>query len=126
MPRKVADVPSAPGALGPYSPAVEANGLVFFSGQVGIDPADGTRSPEVVGQTRRIMDTIGAMLADLDLGFADVVKTTIFLADMADFAAVNEVYGSYFDASPPARSTVQAGGLPGGFLVEIEIIAARP
>ena len=126
MTKKVAHVPSAPRALGPYSPAVEANGFVFFSGQVGLDPEDGSRSPDVAGQARRVMDTIGAMLADLGLGYADIAKTTIFLADIADFAVVNKVYATYFDEAPPARSTVQAGALLGGFLVEIEVIAARP
>jgi 2-iminobutanoate/2-iminopropanoate deaminase len=71
------------------------------------------------------MENIGAVLGDLGLGFDDVVKTTIFLADIADFPAVNEIYGSYFEAAAPARATVQAGALPGGFLVEIEAIAAR-
>ena len=126
MPKNVLNTPSAPGALGPYSVAVEAAGLVFISGQVAIDPSTGERAPEdVVAQAKQIMTNIEAILADVNLGFDDVVKTTIFLADMADFPKVNEVYGAAFVDQPPARSTVEAGALPGGFLVEIETIAAR-
>lgn len=126
MPKSVPHTPSAPAALGPYSVAAEAAGLVFISGQVAIDPSSGERAPDdVSAQTRRVMDNIGAILGDLDLGYADIVKTTIFLADMADFPTVNEIYGSYFGEEPPARATVQAGALPGGFLVEIEVVAAR-
>ena len=106
--------------------AAEAAGLVFISGQVAIDPASGERAPDdVSAQTRRVMDNIGAILGDLGLGYADIVKTTIFLADMADFPTVNEIYAGYFGEEPPARATVQAGALPGGFLVEIEVVAAR-
>lgn len=126
MPKTVHDVPSAPPALGPYSLATEAAGLVFLSGQVALDPDTGERSPDDVSvQAKRVMDNIGAMLGDVGLGYPDILKTTIFLADIDDFAAVNEVYGSYFDTDPPARSTFQAGALPGGFLVEIEVVAAR-
>lgn len=126
MPKQVLSTPSAPGALGPYSVAVEAAGLVFISGQVALDPATGERAPDdVEAQVRQIMRNIEAILSDVGLGFDDVVKTTIFLADMADFPKVNEIYGAAFGDSPPARSTVEAGGLPGGFLVEIETIAAR-
>lgn len=126
MPKNIPSTPSATKPMAPYSVAAEAAGLVFISGQVAVDPTTGERSPDqVTVQARRVMDNIGVVLADLGLGFADIVKTTIFLADIADFAAVNEVYGSYFDAEPPARSTFQAGALPGGFLVEIEAVAAR-
>jgi 2-iminobutanoate/2-iminopropanoate deaminase len=99
---------------------------VFISGQVALDPSTGERAPDdVSAQTRQIMTNIEAILGDVDLGFDDVVKTTIFLADMADFPTVNEIYGAAFADQPPARSTVQAAALPGGFLVEIETIAAR-
>ncbi len=126
MPKQVLSTPSAPGALGPYSVAVEAAGLVFVSGQVAIDPATGARAPDdVAAQADQVMRNIGAVLGDVGLGYDDIVKTTIFLADIADFPAVNDVYGSFFDSEPPARSTVQAGALPGGFLVEIEVVAAR-
>lgn len=126
MPKAVPDVPSAPPPVGPYSLATETAGLVFFSGQVALHPETGERSPDdVVAQAERVMENIGAMLGDVGLGFDDIVKTTVFLADMGDYAAVNEVYGSYFEAEPPARSAIQAGALPGGFLVEIEVVAAR-
>ena len=126
MPKTVPDVPSAPPALGPYSFAAEAAGLVFFSGQVALDPDTGERGPDdVATQAERVMRNIGAMLGDVGLGYDDIVKTTIFLADMADYPTVNEVYGSYFGTAPPARSAIEAGALPGGFLVEIEVVAAR-
>lgn len=126
MPKKVLSTPSAPGALGPYSVAVEANGLVFISGQTAIDPTTGERSPEdVTAQAHQIMKNLGAILGDVGLTHDDIAKTTIFLTDMSDFGAVNEVYGSYFGSAPPARSTVEVAALPGGFLVEIEVVAAR-
>lgn len=100
--------------------------MVFLSGQVALDPTTGERSPDdVAEQSHRVMKNIGGILGDVGLGYTDIAKTTIFLADMADYPVVNEVYGSYFDAEPPARSAIQAGALPGGFLVEIEVVAAR-
>ncbi len=126
MPKQVPATPSAPTAIGPYSPATEANGFVFVSGQVGVDPATGDTAPEAGDQTRQIMDNIGAILGDVGLAYSDVVKATIFLTDMADFPVVNEAYGSYFPDDPPARSTVQVAALPRPqFNVEIEVIAAR-
>lgn len=126
IPKRILDVPSAPSPIGPYSAATEANGFVFFSGQVGMDTDTGSPAAnDVAGQARRAMQNIGAMLGDLGLGFDDVVKTSIFLADIGDFPVVNEVYAEYFEGANPARSTFQAAGLPGGYLVEIEVIAAR-
>lgn len=126
MPKTVPDTPSAPQSLAPYSPAAEAGGLVFVSGQVGMDPQTGERAPDdVAAQTRQVMANIGAVLGDLGLGYDDIVKTTIFLADIDDYSTVNEVYGSYFDGGYPARSAFQAGALPAAFLVEIEVVAAR-
>ena len=126
LPKKVPSTPSAPNAMGPYSFATEAGGLVFLSGQVALDPATGERRPDDIEiQTRQVMDNIGAILGDLGLTYEDIAKTTIFLAEMADYPKVNEVYGSYFGTEPPARSAIQAGALPGGFLVEIEVVAAR-
>ena len=126
MPKATPAVPSAPRSLGPYSPVTEANGFVFLSGQVGIDPAGGESvGDDVVDQTHRVMRTIGAMLGDLGLGYDDIVKTTIFLTDIADFPAVNEAYAGYVGEARPARSTFQVAALPGGFRVEIEVIAAR-
>ena len=112
--------------MGPYSFATEAGGLVFLSGQVALDPTTGKRSPDDVGdQTRQVMKNIGALLGDQGLTYGDIAKTTIFLADIADYPTVNEIYASYFETEPPARSALQAGALPGGFLVEIEVVAAR-
>jgi 2-iminobutanoate/2-iminopropanoate deaminase len=126
MPKTVPATPSATKPLAPYSVATEANGLVFISGQVAIDPVTGERSPDdVATQARRVLDNIGVILGDVGLGYDDVVKTTIFLTDMGDFAIVNEVYAGYFGAEPPARSTFQVAGLPAGFLIEIEAVAAR-
>lgn len=126
MPKTVPATPSAPNAMGPYSFATEAGGLVFLSGQVALDPASGERRPDDIEiQARQVMDNIGAILGDLGLSYGDIVKTTIFLADMGDYPKVNEVYASYFGTEPPARSAIQAGALPGAFLVEIEVVAAR-
>jgi 2-iminobutanoate/2-iminopropanoate deaminase len=126
MPKSVPEITNGPNPVGAYSVATEANGFVFVSGQVALDPATNSKvEGDVTAQARRVMDNIGLILGDLGLGYTDVVKTMIFLADIADFGAVNEVYGSYFTTEPPARSTFQAGALPGGYLVEIEVIAAR-
>ena len=126
MPKKILDAPSGPEPLGPYSIATEANGFVFCSGLVPIDPTTGTGVDGDIGvQTHQVMRNIGGVLRDVGLTYDDIVKTTIFLADIGDFPAVNEVYGQYVGDSKPARSTVEAGALPGGFHVEIECIAAR-
>ena len=112
--------------MGPYSVVTEANGFVFVSGQVAVDPLTRERSPEDVEvQTTQAMSNIAAILGDLELEIADIVKTTIFLADIGDFPKVNAVYAGFLGDEPPARSTVQVGALPGGFLVEIEVVAAR-
>ena len=114
----------APAAIGPYSQAIQAGELLFCSGQIPLDPATGELvAGDVRVQAGQVMRNIEAMLAAAGAGFADVIKTTIYLADMADFAAVNEVYGSCFTAHKPARSTVAVKGLPRGALLEIEVIA---
>ena len=126
MPKQAPEISSGPSPMGAYSPAIEANGFVFISGQVALDPM--TNSPtggDVGAQARRVMDNIGLILFDVGLTYGDLVKTMIFLADIADFDVVNRAYGGYFGDAPPARSTVQVGGLPGGFLIEIESIATR-
>lgn len=126
MPKQILDTPNGPEPLGPYSIATEANGFVFLSGMIGIDPA--TNQPvdgDVADQAHQTMRNIGAVLGDLGLGYHDIVKTTIFLADMDDFARVNAVYGEYVGTARPARSTIEAAALPGGFRVEVEAIAAR-
>ncbi len=126
MPKTMHDAPSGPTPLGPYSIVTEANGFVFISGMVALLPETGESvQGDVVDQTHQVMRNIGAVLGDVGLTFDDIVKTTIFLIDIEDFPAVNEVYGEYVGESRPARSTIQAGALPGGFLVEIESIAAR-
>lgn len=126
MPKTVPETPSAPQSLAPYSIAAEAHGFVFLSGQVALDPKTGERAPdEVAAQTHQVMSNIGSVLGDVGLGFDDIVKTSIFLADINDFAEVNDIYASYFEGSYPARSAFQAGALPGGFLIEIEVVAAR-
>ena len=122
--RKTISTDKAPAAIGPYSQAVEAGGFLFISGQIALDPARGEMvGDDVETQAVRIMENIGAILDTAGLGFGDVVKTTIYLADMGDFQAVNSIYGSRFETDPPARSTIQASGLPKGALVEIEVIA---
>ncbi len=126
MPKTIHDAPSGPTPLGPYSIVTEARGFVFCSGMVAIDPTSGsTVEGDVAAQAHQVMKNIGAVLGDVGLTFDDIVKTTIFLLDIADFPKVNEVYGEYVGESKPARSTIQAGALPGGFAVEIECIAAR-
>ncbi len=126
MPKHVPIVKRGVKPIGPYSIAAEAIGrLVFISGQVAIDPSTGEKETgDAAAQAARIMENLGLVLDDLGLDFDSVVKTTIFLVDMAEFAAVNEVYGRYFTGKPPARSTVQVSALPGGFRVEIEAVAA--
>lgn len=114
----------APAAIGPYSQAVKAGGFLFLSGQLGADPATGELvSDDTAAQTERVLRNIRSILDDCGSTLQDVVKTTVFLADMNDFAAMNEVYGKYFDVEQPARSTVQVARLPKNARVEIEIVA---
>lgn len=124
--KKVINTPLAPAAIGPYSQAIEANGFVFASGQLPIDPATGN-FPEggIKEQTRQSILNASAILESAGLTLANVVKTTVFLADMGDFAAMNEVYASFFAAPFPGRSAVAVKTLPKGALVEVECIAAR-
>ena len=116
--------PDAPKAIGPYSQAVRAGQLLFVSGQVPLDPATGQIvDGDIAAQTRRVFANLGAVLAAGGRSFADVVRTTVFLADMNDFAAVNEIYGQYFSEPYPARATVQVARLPKDARVEIDLIA---
>lgn len=118
---------AAPGAIGPYSQAIEANGFVFASGQIPLDPAIGAFVPGgVEAQAEQALKNLTAILAAAGCTLADVVKTTVFLTDMGDFAAVNGVYAKFFTAECPARSAVQVGALPKGALVEVEAIAVKP
>jgi 2-iminobutanoate/2-iminopropanoate deaminase len=114
-----------PKPIGPYSQAIKSNGLLFVSGQIALDPKSGEFvGVEVRQQTERVFENLKAILEAAGTSFHHVVKTTVFLKDMNDFAAMNEVYARYFNAAPPARSTVQAARLPKDALVEIEVIAS--
>jgi 2-iminobutanoate/2-iminopropanoate deaminase len=116
--------PHAPAPVGPYSQAIRSGGFVFCSGQVGLDPATGKIvAGGVAQQTRQVLDNLAAVLASAELGIDAIVKTTIFLVDINDFAAVNAVYGERMGSPPPARSTVAVAALPLGALVEIEAVA---
>ncbi|GAC1456301.1 MAG: RidA family protein [Ktedonobacterales bacterium] len=126
MPREQIFTQSAPAAMGPYSQAIVADTLVFASGQIALDPATGQlHGEDVREQTRRALDNVKAVLAAAGSSLEQVVKTTVFLTRMADFAAMNEVYAEYFTSAPPARSTVAVAELPRGALVEVEVIALR-
>ncbi|HKK07582.1 MAG TPA: RidA family protein [Gemmatimonadota bacterium] len=114
----------APGAIGPYSQAIRVGEWLFTAGQIGLDPdTGGMVGADVRSQARRVMENLSAVLAEAGGSLDDVVKTTIFLADMDDFSAVNEIYGSYFEPPYPARSTVAAARLPKDARVEIEVVA---
>ncbi len=116
----------APAPIGPYSQGIAVGGLIFFSGQIAIDPAVGKiTATDVEGQTVQVLSNISALLAAASLTPADVVKTTVFVRNMGDFAKVNAIYAQTFDREPPARSCVEVSALPSGALVEIEIIAKR-
>jgi 2-iminobutanoate/2-iminopropanoate deaminase len=125
--RRVIATDAAPKAIGPYSQAVAAGGFLFCSGQIALDPATGQMvgADDVEAQTRQVLANLRAVLTAGGSSFDRVVKTTIYLAHMQDFAAVNELYAKAFTGDPPARATVQAAGLPRGALVEIDAIAAR-
>lgn len=123
MAGSVLPTPSAPQALGPYSVAVASNGFIFLSGQVALNPQGSPpQMHDVRAQTRQIMANLTSILRDVGKTFADVVKTTIFMVSMDDYAAINEIYAEYFTDNFPARSAVEVSALPGGFRVEIEMV----
>ncbi len=125
MKLKILSTDKAPAAIGPYSQAVSCGNVLFCSGQIPLDPATGEMvAGDIVLQAERVMINISEVLSAAGIGFDDVVKTTIYLVDMADFAAVNEVYGRRFTGHKPARSTVAVTALPRGALLEIEVIAS--
>jgi 2-iminobutanoate/2-iminopropanoate deaminase len=127
MPIGFVSTPNAPRAIGPYSQAVRANGLLFTAGQVGFDPATGELvDGGIAEQTERVLENIRAILEAERVDFASVVKTTVYLVDMADFAAMNTVYASAFGDHRPARSTVAVAALPRGARVEIDAVAVLP
>lgn len=125
--RDVIATGDAPAAIGPYSQAIRAGGLVFTAGQIPLDPATMKLvAGDITVQTERVMKNLDAVLAAAGASFANVVKTTCFLANLDDFAAFNAVYARRFPAAPPARSTIQAARLPAGALVEVECVALLP
>lgn len=115
----------APAAIGPYSQAVESGEWVYSSGQIGLDPATGELVKGIEAQTHRVMRNLANVLSAAGLELGDVVKTTIFLADMADFATVNAIYSEYLEEPYPARSTVQVAGLPKDARIEVDVVAKR-
>lgn len=124
--KKVISTSNAPGAIGPYSQAIEANGTLYISGQVPVNPATGkVVEGGIKEQTEQVMKNIAAILEEAGYTFADVVKSTCLLSDMSNFAAMNEVYGSYYKENPPARAAFAVKELPLGVMVEIETIAVK-
>ena len=124
MPKQVISTQNAPAAVGAYSQGIIAKGFVFTAGQIPLIPgASNLREGGIEAQTRQVMNNIKGLLEAAGSGLGSVVKTTVFLADIEDFAAFNAVYGEFFPQDPPARTTVQAGGLPMGALIEVEAVA---
>lgn len=122
--KEVIATDGAPKAIGPYSQAIRANGLIFCSGQIALDPATNQLiAGDVVAQTERVLKNLTAVLQQAGTSLDKAVKTTVFLKSMGDFAAMNETYGKFFSSNPPARSTVEAARLPKDVLVEIDVIA---
>ncbi|MDR3559863.1 MAG: RidA family protein [Negativicutes bacterium] len=125
--KEVVATNNAPQAIGPYSQAIKANGFLFVSGQIPLDPVTGQLAYGGVGmQTRQVFANLQAILTKEKLRFADVVKATVFLSDMNDFAEVNKIYGEFFPTEPPARACVEVARLPRDVSVEIEVIAVYP
>ncbi|MDB5131612.1 MAG: yabJ 2 [Mucilaginibacter sp.] len=125
--KKVINTSNAPSPIGPYSQAVIAGGFVFVSGQVAINPGNGELVVgNITSETKQVMENIQSILVEAGIDFSSIVKTSIFLKDMQDFAQVNEVYGSYFSEQFPARETIQVAGLPKNVNVEISVTAIKP
>ena len=125
MTRNVVATTAAPAAIGPYSQAIETDGLLFCSGQLGVDPSTGKMLEGIEAQPERALVNLEGVLAAVGLGFGDVVKVNVFIADLANFAAMNAIYTRHVVAPPPARSTVQVAALPLGAMVEIEAVARK-
>lgn len=124
--KRIINTPKAPAAIGPYSQAIEINGTLYISGQVAIDPATGKMiEGDIIAQTQQVMKNIEAILHEADYSFVEVVKSTCLLSDMANFRAMNEVYGRYYFENQPARAAFAVKELPLGALIEIETIAVR-
>jgi len=125
VPKSVPAIPGIePGRL-PFSPVVEANGLIFLAGQVGAPPGGDVVEGGIAAETRQVLDNVGALLEAAGLGYRDVVRCTVFLVDMADFGAMNEVYREYFPTDMPVRATVGVSALAGPFRIEVDVTAAR-
>jgi len=125
VPKSVPAIPGIePGRL-PFSPVVEANGLIFLAGQVGAPPGGDVVEGGIAAETRQVLDNVGALLEAVGLGYRDVVRCTVFLVDMADFGAMNEVYREYFPTDMPVRATVGVSALAGPFRIEVDVTAAR-
>lgn len=124
--KRIINTPHAPAAIGPYSQAVEANGMLFISGQIPINPEAGKiEATDISAQTEQVFSNISAILKEAGYAFSDVVKSTVFMADIADFGAMNEVYKKFYQSDCPARSAFAVKSLPLGALVEIETIAMK-
>ncbi|MCQ2275592.1 MAG: RidA family protein [Bacteroidales bacterium] len=123
--KNVIHTDKAPAAIGPYSQAIEANGMLFISGQIPVDPATGIVPEGITAQTEQVMKNIAAILNEAGYTFENVVKTTCLLSDIANFGAMNEVYAKYFTVNPPARAAFAVRDLPKGVMVEIESIAVK-
>lgn len=127
MGKNIIQTNNAPSAIGPYSQAIQVGPFLYTTGQIAIDPQTGQLvKGDIEVQTRRVMDNLGALLSAAGLSFSDVVKTTIFIRDMKQFAAINKVYGEYFPYNPPVRSTVEVSRLPLDADIEIELVAHTP
>lgn len=126
MEKKVIRTDNAPAPIGPYNQAIQYGDMLFVSGQIAINPATGELVlGDIQAETHMVMNNLKAVLAEAGMDFSNIIKSSIFLMDMGQFAQVNEVYGSYFSANPPARETVQVSGLPKGVNVEISVVAGR-
>jgi 2-iminobutanoate/2-iminopropanoate deaminase len=127
MEKKIIRTDNAPAPIGPYNQAVQFGNMLFVSGQIAINPANGElyTGGDIQAETKQVMENLEAILAEAGMDFSNVLKSSIFLMDMGQFMQVNEVYGSYFTENPPARETVQVAGLPKGVKVEISVIAAK-
>ncbi len=122
---KVINSENAPKAIGPYSQAIEANGMLFISGQIPVNPATGKIVEGIEAQTKQVMENIGAILTEAGYTFKDVIKSTCLLSDMANFKTMNEIYGEYYKENPPARAAFAVKELPLSVMVEIETIAVK-
>ena len=122
---KTINTKKAPGAVGPYSQAIEANGFIFCSGQIGLDPETGNLVNSLEVQTKRVLNNLKAVLEEADSGMDFIVKTTIYLKNISDFQVVNSIYAEFFPIHKPARATVEVSNLPKGALIEIDAIAVK-